>query len=116
MGLPWAAVPGRPQIDLDLTIDGERAISETTCSWAGAHVLTVHPRSRAPVSRSSSFEVRRPPGCRTYVVHMRLGPPGQAPSITTCVLGRVPGAPALLLATGALLAGGLLGYLVLCWR
>src|SRR5437660_6941528 len=65
-------------------IDGERAASETTCSWAGAHVLTVHtavPRADLALELHSTFVGHS--GVDTHVVHLRLGPPGQAPAITS---------------------------------
>ncbi|MGI8557003.1 MAG: hypothetical protein ACR2ND_01630, partial [Solirubrobacteraceae bacterium] len=72
----------RPRIDLDLTIDGASAESETTCSWAGAHVLTVHtsvPRADLALELHSTFVGH--PGLRTHVVHLRLGPPGHEPAL-----------------------------------
>src|SRR5690349_11865343 len=75
--LRWPSVLGRPRIDLELTIDGERAMSETTCTWAGAHVLTVHtavPRADLALELHSTFVGQS--GVDTHVVHLRLGPPG----------------------------------------
>jgi hypothetical protein len=77
-------MPERPVIDLELTLDGEPAGSETTCTWAGAHVLTVHtvvPRADLALELHSTFIGHS--GVDTHVVHLRLGPPGQAPTITT---------------------------------
>jgi hypothetical protein len=75
-------VPGRPTIDLVLAIGGVRAESETSCSWAGAHVLTVHtviPRIDLALELHSTFVGHA--GVPTHVVHLRLGPPGGSPSI-----------------------------------
>ena len=74
----------RPTIDLKLTIDARPVVSETTCTWAGAHVLTVHtviPRSDLALELHSTFVGH--PGVRTQVVHLRLGPPGHEPEITS---------------------------------
>jgi len=51
-------VRARPSIDLELSIDDEPVVSETTCTWAGAHVLTVHtviPRSDLALELHSTF-------------------------------------------------------------
>jgi hypothetical protein len=32
----------RRTIDLELTLDGHRVQSESTCTWAGAHLLVLH--------------------------------------------------------------------------
>lgn len=72
----------RPRIDLELRIDGEPALSETTCTWAGAHILTIHtvtPRGDFAPELHSTFVGH--PEVPTQVVHLRLGPPGCAPSI-----------------------------------
>jgi hypothetical protein len=72
----------RPRIDLELRIDGEPTVSETTCTWAGAHVLTIHtvvPRGDLALELHSTFVGH--PGVPTHVVHLRVGPPGRAPSI-----------------------------------
>jgi hypothetical protein len=64
-------------------MDGAAAESETTCTWAGAHVLTVHtvvPRADLALELHSTFVGH--PGLLTHVVHLRLGPPGHEPSIT----------------------------------
>jgi hypothetical protein len=77
-------VRARPRLDLDLTIDGAPAESETTCTWAGAHVLTVHtviPQPDLAVELHSTFVGH--PGIRTHVSHLRLGPIGHEPSITS---------------------------------
>lgn len=74
----------RPLIDLELTIDAEPVVSETTCTWAGAHILTVHtviPRSDLALELHSTFVGH--PGLRTHVVHLRLGPPGDEPTISS---------------------------------
>jgi len=77
-------VRARPSIDLELSIDAEPVVSETTCTWAGAHVLTVHtvvPRSDLALELHSTFVGH--PGLRTQVVHLRLGPPGHEPTSTS---------------------------------
>ena len=74
----------RPPIDLKLTIDAQPVVSETTCTWAGAHVLTVHtviPRSDLALELHSTFVGH--PGLCTRVVHLRLGPLGNEPAITS---------------------------------
>jgi len=74
----------RPSIDLELTIDAEQVVSETTCTWAGAHVLTAHtviPRSDLALELHSTFVGH--PGLQTQIVHLRLGPPGHEPTITS---------------------------------
>lgn len=78
------AVASRPVIDLDVTIDGKSTASETTCTWAGAHVLTVHtviPRADLALELHSTFVGHS--GVSTHVVHLTLGPPGREPTITS---------------------------------
>jgi hypothetical protein len=75
-------MPERPVIDLHLILDGEAAESETTCTWAGAHVLTVHtvvPRADLAFELHSTFIGHA--GVPTHVVHLRLGPPGHDATI-----------------------------------
>jgi hypothetical protein len=77
------SVASRPVIDLDLTIDGASTVSETTFTWAGAHVLTVHtviPRADLALELHSTFVGY--PGVPTHVVHLTLGPPGREATIT----------------------------------
>ncbi len=77
-------VQARPLIDLALTIDAEPVVSETSCTWAGAHVLTVHtaiPRPDLALELHSTFVGH--PGVWTHVVHLRLGPPGEEPTISS---------------------------------
>ncbi len=65
-------------------IDGASAESETSCTWAGAHVLTVHsvvPRADLALELHSTFVGH--PGLRTHVVHLRLGPSGHGPALVT---------------------------------
>jgi hypothetical protein len=72
----------RPRIDLELWIDGEPTLSETTCTWAGARVLTIHtvvPRGDLALELHSTFVGH--PGVPTHVVHLRLGPRGCEASI-----------------------------------
>jgi hypothetical protein len=69
-------------IDLHLVLDREPAVSETTCTWAGAHVLTVHtvvPRADLAFELHSTFIGHA--GVPTHVVHLRLGPPGHDATI-----------------------------------
>jgi hypothetical protein len=73
----------RPVIDLELVVDGIPAESETTCTWAGAHVLTVHtaiPRADLALELHSTFVGHS--GVQTHVVHLTLGPPGHEATIT----------------------------------
>jgi hypothetical protein len=75
-------MPERPVIDLHLILDGEPAESETTCTWAGAHVLTVHtaiPRADLALELHSTFIGHA--GVPAHVVHLRLGPPGHDAAI-----------------------------------
>lgn len=81
-------VDSRQRIDLELWIDGELALSETTCTWAGGHVLTIHtvvPRGDLALELHSTFVGH--PGVPTHVVHLRLGPPGCESSIAAAALG-----------------------------
>lgn len=78
----------RPRIDLELRIDGEPTRSDTTCTWAGAHILTIHtvvPRGDLALEMHSTFVGH--PGVPTHVVHLRLGPPGCEPSIVAAEIG-----------------------------
>jgi hypothetical protein len=82
------SVNSRPRIDLELRIDGDPTLSETTCTWAGAHVLTIHtvvPRADLALELHSTFVGH--PGVPTHVVHLRLGPPGCEPSIVAAEMG-----------------------------
>ena len=75
-------VTARPIIDLDLTLDGAPLASETTCTWAGAYVLTVHsviPRADLALELHSTFIGH--PGVDTHAAHLILGPPGRAPEL-----------------------------------
>jgi hypothetical protein len=81
-------VTSRPRIDLELRIDGEPTLSETTCTWAGAHILTIHtvvPRGDLALELHSTFVGH--PGVPTHVVHLRLGPAGREPSIVAGDMG-----------------------------
>jgi hypothetical protein len=78
-----SACASRPLIDLELALDGVATWSETTCTWAGAHVLSVHtviPRSELALELHSTFIGHH--GIPTHVVHLVLGPPGRGPIIT----------------------------------
>jgi hypothetical protein len=69
-------------IDLDLTVDGRSSASETTCTWAGADVLTVHtviPRADLAFELHSTFVEHS--GVSTHVVHLTLGPLGREPTM-----------------------------------
>jgi hypothetical protein len=73
----------RPIIDLELTLDGASSESQTTCTWAGAHVLTMHtviPRADLAFELHSTFVGHS--GVPTHVVHLTLGPPGNEPTMT----------------------------------
>lgn len=75
---------GRPVIDLDLRLDDQQIQSETTCTWAGAHVLTVHtviPRGDLALELHSTFVGHE--GVEAHSVHLVLGPPGSRPRLTT---------------------------------
>jgi hypothetical protein len=66
-----------------IVVDGIPAESETTCTWAGAHVLTVHtaiPRADLALELHSTFIGHS--GVQTHVVHLTLGPPGHEATIT----------------------------------
>jgi hypothetical protein len=81
------SVRSRPRIHLDLTIGGAPAYSETTYTWAGAHVLTLHtviPRPDLALELHSTFVGH--PGLRTHVVHLRLGPAGHEPLLASADL------------------------------
>lgn len=87
-------VDSRPRIDLELRIDGEPMLSETTCTWAGAHVLTIHtvvPRGDLALELHSTFVGH--PGVPPHVVHLRLGPPGCEPSIVASEVGNPQAEP-----------------------
>ena len=76
-------MPARLPVNIELQVDGVRVESETSCSWAGAHVLTLHtviPRADVAFELHSTFVGH--PRLPTHVVHLRLGPPGCEPSIT----------------------------------
>jgi hypothetical protein len=76
-------MPSRPVVDLGMVLDGAPVESETTFTWAGAHVLTIHtaiPRADLALELHSTFVGYA--GVPTHVAHLRLGPPGHAPSIS----------------------------------
>jgi hypothetical protein len=76
-------VASRPLIDLNVTIDSRSTASETTCTWAGAHVLTVHtviPRADLALELHSTYVGHS--GVPTHVVHLTLGQRGREPTIT----------------------------------
>jgi hypothetical protein len=78
----------RPRIDVELVIDGAPTSSETTCTWAGAHVVTIHtvvPRADLAIELHSTFVGH--PGVPTHAVHLRLGPPGRQPAIVAAEIG-----------------------------
>jgi hypothetical protein len=72
----------RPPIGVELVIDRAPTFSETTYTWAGAHVVSIHtvvPRADLAIELHSTFVGH--PGAHTHVVHLRLGPPGREPAI-----------------------------------
>jgi hypothetical protein len=73
---------GRRTIALDVTLDGRRADSETTCMWAGPYVLaiaTVLPEAGLAVEVLSTFVGHE--GVPTCATHLTLGPVGNDPVI-----------------------------------
>jgi hypothetical protein len=75
--------PARRTIDLDVTLDGRRVQSETTCMWAGAYVLTVAtvlPDRGLAFELVSSFVGHH--DVATHVTHLALGPPGKGAEIS----------------------------------
>ena len=69
-------------IALDVTLDGRRADSETTCTWAGPYVLviaTVLPELGLAVDVHSTFVGHE--GVPTCATHLTLGPVGHDPVI-----------------------------------
>jgi hypothetical protein len=79
-----SCVASRPVIDLDVTVDGRSTASETTYTWAGAHILTVHtviPRADLALELHSTFVGHS--GVSMHVVHLTLGPPGREPTIAS---------------------------------
>jgi len=75
-------VSGRRTIALDVTLDGRRADSETTCIWAGPYVLviaTVLPERGLAVEVHSTFVGHE--GVPTCATHLTLGPVGDDPVI-----------------------------------
>ncbi|MGH2869077.1 MAG: hypothetical protein ACRDNK_16145 [Solirubrobacteraceae bacterium] len=75
-------MPDRAAIDLGIALDGDLVVSETTCTWAGAHVLTLHtviPQAELALELHSTFVGC--PGSPTHAVHLQLGPPGHSPAV-----------------------------------
>jgi hypothetical protein len=71
-------------IALDVTLDGRRADSETTCMWAGPYVLviaTVLPELGLAVDVHSTFVGHE--GVPTCATHLTLGPVGHDPVIVS---------------------------------
>jgi hypothetical protein len=69
-------------IALDVILDGRRADSETTCTWAGPYVLviaTVLPERGLAVDVHSTFVGHE--GVPTCATHLTLGPVGHDPVI-----------------------------------
>lgn len=69
-------------IAFDVTLDGRRADSETTCMWAGPYVLviaTVLPELGLAVDVHSTFVGHE--GVPTCATHLTLGPVGHDPVI-----------------------------------
>lgn len=78
----------RRRIDVELMVDCTPTFSETTCTWAGAHVVTIHtvvPQADLAIELHSTFVGH--PGVPTQVVHLRLGPPGREPAIVAAEIG-----------------------------
>lgn len=74
----------RPTIDLRITLDGDLVQSETTYTWAGPYVLTVHtvlPQRDLALELHSTFTGHQ--GVPTIAVHLVLGPPGHEPITIT---------------------------------
>jgi len=83
-----AVMSPRPRLDVELVIDGTPTSSETTCTWAGAHVVTIHTvvsRADLAIELHSTFVGH--PGVPTHAVHLRLGPPGHQPAIVAAEIG-----------------------------
>jgi hypothetical protein len=71
-------------IPLCVTLDGRLVSSETTCEWSGAYVLviaTTLPDPGLALEVYSTFVGH--PGVDTCVTHLRLGPVGQEPLMST---------------------------------
>ncbi len=72
----------RPTIPLRLKLGDQPLESETTYTWAGAHVLTIHtavPQADLAFELHSTFVGH--PAVAAHSVHLILGPSGVSPSI-----------------------------------
>jgi hypothetical protein len=77
-------VSDRPTIELPITLDGHPAESETTYTWAGPYILSLHtvlPQPDLALELHSTFIGHR--GVPTTAVHLVLGPPGHEPVTST---------------------------------
>jgi hypothetical protein len=75
-------VAERPLIDLQLTLDGEPAASETRFTSAGPYILCLHtviPQAGIALELHSAFVGHE--GIETHATHLLLGPPGQPPAV-----------------------------------
>ncbi len=75
-------VAARSTIPLRLKLGGQPLESETTYTWAGAHVLTIHtavPRADLALELHSTFVGH--PAVAAHSVHLILGPRGVTPAI-----------------------------------
>lgn len=72
----------RVAIELDITLDGRPAVSDTSCIWAGPYVVviaTTLPEAGLAAELHSTFVGHAGvPRCATHLV---LGPIGRSPSI-----------------------------------
>ena len=70
----------RPTIELPIILDGQPAESETTYTWAGPYILSLHtvlPQHGLALELHSTFVGHQ--GVATTAVHLVLGPPGHTP-------------------------------------
>jgi hypothetical protein len=73
-------VSSRRKIPLEVTLDGRKVNSETTCMWAGPYVLviaTTLPDQGLALDVTSTFVGHE--GVPTCATHLILGPVGHAP-------------------------------------
>ena len=74
----------RPTIELPINLDGQPAESETTYTWAGPYILSLHtvlPQRDLALELHSTFIGHH--GVATIAVHLVLGPPGHVPVTIT---------------------------------
>jgi len=80
----FSGVSVRHTISVEVRIEGRAVESETTCMWAGPHVLvltTALPDPELAIEVSSTFVGHE--GVPTCSVHLTLGPSAAAPVIST---------------------------------